>query len=166
MATLEQTVRRDSLGSGRIACVFLTCFRSDFAFLANLLHYSGIRMHRAETVEEADFLLTVTGSTVFLSDVTFVEGTWRDALAMAGGVHPLVASLIVADPVDWPYLSDAFSCGACAVVWKPVDLNDAIHMIRVADQASRDRAIVHRQAGADTPYTKRASAVAFGSRSR
>jgi len=56
-------------GDNRIECVFLTCLQSDFSFLSTVLYYSGIRMHRADTLEEADFLLTVTSSTVFLSDI-------------------------------------------------------------------------------------------------
>ena len=29
-----------------IDCVFLTCFQSDFSFLASVLYYSRIRLHR------------------------------------------------------------------------------------------------------------------------
>ena len=142
----RHTVNRWSQRSDRIECVFLTSFRSEFSFLATVLNYSGIKMRQAESVEEADFLLTVTGGTVFLSDATFAEGTWRDALEMAADVHPLVASSIVADPVDWQFVSDAFNCGACGVLWKPIDLNRVITAIRIADQAARDRAIVQNEA--------------------
>ena len=45
-------------------------------------------MHRAENVDEADFLLTATGGTAFLSDVTFPDGTWRDAIDMLAAVVP------------------------------------------------------------------------------
>ncbi len=125
----------------RIGCVFLTCIRSDFSFLATTLRYSGIRMLRAESLDEADFMLTVTGGSVFLSDITFPDGTWRDALYMASEMHPRAASLIVADPVDHPFLSDAYARGACGVIWKPFDFSQAIEMIRAIDQAVRDRAI-------------------------
>src|ERR1039458_1115216 len=81
----------------RIECVFLTCFRSDFSFLASVLYYSSIRMHRADTLDEADFLLTVTSSTVLLSDTRFLDGSWREALRMVSEVHPHVAALVVAD---------------------------------------------------------------------
>jgi len=61
-------------------------------------------MHRAETLDEADFLLTVTGATAFVSDVTFPDGTWRDALAMVAEVHPLT-------PLWWlPSRSTPNSC--------------------------------------------------------
>ena len=128
----------------RIGCTYLTCFRSEFCVLATVLHYSGIRMHRAETVEEADFLLTVTGSTVLLSDVTFPDGSWRDCLAMAADVHPVVAALLVADPVDAPFLRDAYSRGSCGVLWKPIDFTESIHLIRTAHDAVRDRASLLR----------------------
>lgn len=128
-------------GTERIDGVFLTCFRSDYSFLASVLQYSGVRMHRAETLEEADFLLTVTGSTVFLSDVTFPDGTWREALAMVAEVHPLTPALVVAEPVDRQYLRDAYLRGACGVLWKPIDFTETIHMIRTANQAAHDRAL-------------------------
>ncbi len=125
-----------------IECVFLTCFRSAFSVLAVILQYSRIRMHQAETLEEADFLLTATASTVLVSDTLFLDGSWRDALRMAVEVHPFVASLIAADPVDSPFLSDAYSRGACGALWKPFDFSKAAHLIRSADQASRDRALL------------------------
>jgi CheY-like chemotaxis protein len=124
----------------RIDCVFLTCFRADYSFLASVLQYSGVRMHRAETPEEADFLLTVTGATVLVSDVTFPTGTWRDALAMLAEVHPLIPALVAAEPVDRQYLRDVYTRGACGVLWKPIDFGEVIRMIRTADQAARDRA--------------------------
>ena len=140
----------DQTGRARpehIDCVFLTGFRSDYSFLASVLQYSGVRLHRAETLEEADFLLTVTGGTVFLSDLTFPEGTWRDALAMVAEVHPLTPALVVAEPVDRQYLRDAYPRGACGVLWKPIDFTEAIRMIRTADQAAHDRAFFR----AETP---------------
>ncbi len=126
--------------SDRIECVYLTCFRSEFAFLATVLQYSGIRMLHADSLDEADFLLTVTGAGTFLCDVTFADGTWRDALDMAAQTHRRTASLIVAEPVDKPFLSDAFTRGACAVLWKPFDFIQAIDRIRTLDQAAQDRA--------------------------
>jgi DNA-binding NtrC family response regulator len=124
----------------RIECVALTCFTSEFSTWATILGYSGIRLHRAETLEEADFCLTATGATVLLTDVTFLDGTWRDALRMAAGTHPLVAALVVADAVDEAALADAYTRGACAVLWKPIDFIAAIEWIRTVNQAACDRA--------------------------
>ncbi len=124
----------------RIDCVYLTCIRSDFSFLAIVLQYSGIRMHQAETLEETDFLLTVTAGTVLLSDVMFLDGSWREALRMAAAVHPHVASIVVAEEADHPSLSEAYSVGACAVLRKPFVFDEAIEWIRVLDGAARDRA--------------------------
>jgi len=132
------------LGANRIECVYLTCFRSEFSVLATVLQYSAIRVYRAETLDEADFLLTVTGSTVLLCDVTFLDGSWRDALLMSAGAHPLVASMIVADPCDWPSLADAYDRGACWALPKPIDFIEAIHLIRTLYEAVRDRASVLR----------------------
>jgi DNA-binding NtrC family response regulator len=127
--------------SGRIECVYLTCFRPEFSFLSMVLRYSGIYLHQADGVDEADFLLTVTGSTVFLSDVAFPDGTWRDALEMAAKRHPLAPAMIVADRVDQPFLADAMERGACAILWKPWDYIRAIERIQAANQASKDRAM-------------------------
>lgn len=124
---------------GPIECVFLTCFRPEFASLATVLQYSGVRLARAESVDEADFLLTVTGATVLVSDVTFPDGTWRDTLHMSAEIHPLVAPAIAADPVDWPFLADAYDRGACDVLWKPIHFLQAIHTIESLDQAARER---------------------------
>lgn len=144
MAELSQSYgcRREVPDGYRIQCVYLTCFQSNYSFLADVLQYSAIRVHRAETVEEADFLLTVTGSTVLLSDITFPDGSWRDALLMAGEMHPRVASLLIADPADWPFLSDAYDRGACGVLPRPIDYTQALRLIRSAHQAARDRASV------------------------
>jgi DNA-binding NtrC family response regulator len=125
--------------SDRIECVYLTCFRSEFSLLATVLQYSRIRMMRADSLDEADFMLTVTGAGTFLCDVTFADGTWRDALYMAAQTHHHTASLIVADPVDEPFLADAFTRGACAVLWKPFDFMQTIDRIRTLDQAAQDR---------------------------
>ncbi len=126
--------------SQRIECVALTCFTSEFSTWATILGYSRIRLHRAETLEEADFCLTATGATVLLTDVTFLDGTWRDALCMAADKHPLAAALVVADAVDGSVLADAYTRGACGVLWKPIDFITTIDWIRSVNQAARDRA--------------------------
>jgi DNA-binding NtrC family response regulator len=126
---------------GPVECVYLTCFRREFSSLATILQYSGLRLERAESVDEADFLLTVTGATVLISDVTFPDGTWRDALHMAAGTHPLVAPAIAADPVDWPFLADAYDRGACDVLWKPIHFLQAIQTIESLDEAARERSL-------------------------
>jgi len=149
---------REVPDANRIECVYLTCFRSEFSTLAIILQYSGIRMHRAETLEQADFLLTVTGSTVLLSDIAFLDGSWHDALLMAGEVHPLAASLIVADPADWPSLADAYDRGACGALLKPVDFTRTIHLIRTLHEAARDRASVLRDDSVETALLSRPSA--------
>ncbi len=140
--------------------MFLTCFASEFSFLALVLQYSHIRLHRAETLEEADFLLLATEATAFLTDVTFLDGTWCDALRMCTEHYPRVPSAIVAEPADHPFLSDAYVRGACGVLWKPVTLFDAAEMIRTIHQASLDRQALLLESGrcpipADAPAPSR-----------
>lgn len=124
----------------RIECVFLTCFAAEYARLATILQYSGIYAHRAETLQEADFYLTVTGATVLVTDVTFMDGTWRDALRMAAETHPVAPPLVAAQEADWPFLPDVFERGAGGILWKPIDFTIAIEMIQTVHQAASDRA--------------------------
>ena len=93
----EDTMVSSSCG---VDCVFLSCFEHKVQFFASMLGFAGIRLHRACTVEAADFLLLATESTVLATDTTFLDGSWQDALSMIGQVHPLVATLICADLVD------------------------------------------------------------------
>jgi DNA-binding NtrC family response regulator len=142
MRTSKAASRVSELHYMGVDCVFLTCFASEFSFLSLVLKYSYIRLHRAETVEQADFLLLATGATALLTDVICLDGTWCDALRMCAENHPLVASVIVADPADHPFLREAYSRGACGVLWKPVDLMAAIEMIRTVNQAAVDRKVL------------------------
>jgi DNA-binding NtrC family response regulator len=130
-----------------IDCVFLTCFDFDFHFLANVLLGSGIRMHLAETLEQADFLLTVTGGTVLLTDASFLDGSWDDAIDMLAHFHPLVASLVTADQVDRQFVSEAPNRGACGVLWKPLEWSRVCQFIRAAHEATGERIIWQRQRG-------------------
>jgi AmiR/NasT family two-component response regulator len=102
-------------------------------------------MHHAESVDQADFLLTVTESTVLLSDVIFVDGFWRRALSVLGDSHPLVTMLVIADPVDRPFLRDLFNRGACGIVWKPFQFEEVRRLIRVVHEASRERRALHEE---------------------
>lgn len=122
-----------------IDCVALTTFDSEFTFLKNIWALAGIRAHHAKTVEQADFLLMATGATVLLSDVAIVDCSWRSAVDIIGRQHPLVAMLLMADPVDHPFLLDAFNRGVCGVIWKPIQFNAATKLVRTAHQAWEDR---------------------------
>lgn len=120
-------------------CVVLTAFDSEFSFFRNTLGMAGIRLHHAKTLEQADFLLTVTDTTVVLSDVAAFDCSWRDALDLVNNRHPLATMLVVADDVDEPFLQDAFCLGLCGIVWKPIQFDAAIKLIRTAQEASRER---------------------------
>ncbi len=140
-----------------IDCVVLTSFDSEFSFLRNVLRPSGIRMHHAESLEKADFLLTVTESTVLLSDVTFMDGSWESALGLLHDNHSLVTMLVIADRVDRPFLTDLFTRGACGVLWKPFDFETARKRIRAVHEASKERRALCRigQAAVESPVPNR-----------
>ena len=140
-AAPQKRVERAGATKHEIDCVFLTCFDSDFYFLANVFPCSEIRMHRAETLEQADFLLIVTGGTVLLTDVSFLDGFWGDAVDMLAQFHPLVAFLVIADGVDRQFVSEAPRRGACGVLWKPLEFIEVRRSIRTAHEASGERVI-------------------------
>ncbi len=96
-------------------------------------------MHHAESLDQADFLLTVTESTVLLADAMFVDGTWQDALSLLCDNHPLVTMLVIADPIDEPFLAGLYKQGACGVLWKPFEFDKAGRLIRAVHEASKER---------------------------
>jgi DNA-binding NtrC family response regulator len=122
-----------------IDCVVLSSFLAEFTFLQNVLRTAGIRMHHAESLDEADFLLTVTGSTVLLSDVIFEGGYWHGALTLLADRHPMVTMLVIAEPIDRPFLVDLFPRGACGIVWKPFQFQSIARQIRAVHEASKER---------------------------
>ena len=135
----KQPVRRRQPIDLYIDCVVLSSFHSEFTFLHNVFRPTGIRMHHAESLEQADFLLTVTESTVLLADAMFAGGSWQDALAILHDNHRLVTMLVIADPVDEPFLTELFNQGACGVVWKPLEFDKVGTLIRVVHEASKER---------------------------
>jgi hypothetical protein len=95
-----------------IQCVFLTCFENDYRVVGTILAYGGIRIHRAETLDQADFILTVTGGTVVLTDSVFLDGTWEDTLEMCAHLHPTVSALVISHPEDRDFVEGATDRGA------------------------------------------------------
>jgi DNA-binding NarL/FixJ family response regulator len=127
-------------------CMLLSSFDSEFTFLRNICGTTGIRMHHARSIDETDFLLTVTGGMVLLSDVIFEGGYWQDAASLLAESHPLVSMLVVADPVDEPFLSDLYDRGACGVIWKPFEYALLIRQLQSAYDAATERIAMQREA--------------------
>ena len=128
-----------------IHCVLLSSFRSEYTFLRNVFRLAGLRIHHAESLDQADFLLTVTGSTVLLSDMVFENGSWQSALHLLRDHHPLVPMLVVAEPVDGPFLEDVFDHGAFGIVWKPFDFEEVRRQVRVVHEAALERRAWHEE---------------------
>ena len=133
--------------------VLLTAFDDEFTFLKNVLGFAGLRVHRAGSIEQADFLLLVTEAAVLLSDVAMVDCSWHCALRMVRERHPLVSPIVIADPIDYPFLHDAFALGACGVLWKPIEFNLASRMIWIAREASIERRLLREEARMALPAT-------------
>jgi DNA-binding NtrC family response regulator len=125
-----------------IDCVFVTCFTAEFSFLATLLRHSRVRLRRAETLEQADFLLMVTEGTVLLCDAVFLDGSWSDCAEMLARCHPRVSLLVLADEADGAFVRDAVGRGACAVSWKPLRYPELRGMIEAACEAAAHRAVL------------------------
>jgi DNA-binding NtrC family response regulator len=141
---MEALMANQSARPGRstdlyINCVVLGSPRAEFTFLHNVFGPVGIRMYHAECLDQADLLLTVTDSTVLLSDVVFEGGSWHDALSLLSQRHPLVTMLVIAEHADSPLLGDLFSRGACGVIWKPFEFTAVRRLIRTVHEASKER---------------------------
>jgi DNA-binding NtrC family response regulator len=128
---LEQSVAPELRDSG-IDCVFLTCFNSEFQVFTVLLGHSGVRMHCADTLEQADFLLSVTGAKVLLSDAVFLDGTWYEAGQMLADVHSSVTLVVVLDEVEEAFWADALHRGSYEMAPKPLRLSKLHQAIRNA----------------------------------
>jgi DNA-binding NtrC family response regulator len=124
---------------GGVDCVFLSCFDHNVLFYAAMLGQGGIRLHRAHTVEMADFLLLATHGTVLVTDTTFLGGSWEDALAMTAQVHPLVATLICADLVDREFIAGARERGVLDVLWRPIEFERLRPSIWTAHEVTVER---------------------------
>jgi len=138
-STPNRLVRQKQSIDPFIDCVLLSSFEGEFSFLRNVFRTAGIRVHHAESISEADFLLTVTGSTVLLSDVIYEGGYWQSALALLSKGHPLVTMLVIADPADEPFVQDVFVRGACGVIWKPFQFESVSRQISAVHEASQER---------------------------
>ena len=134
-----------------IQCVLLTSFESEFSFLRNVLWTAGVRVHHAESLEEADFLLTVSGSTVLLSDAIFDGGYWQAASGLLQRSHPLVTMLVIAEPADRAFVGDVFAHGACGIIWKPFEFALLKKQIRVVHEAAQERRILAQEDARSKP---------------
>ena len=132
-------IREGSAGAGRdgIDCVFLTCFESELEVYTTLLRPSGIRIHTADTLERAEFLLIVTGATVVLSDALFLDGTWEEAANLVERLHPYLG-LVVALPAEAGVArAEVSRAGLRVVIEKPFGMGT----LRAAIQAAHNSAL-------------------------
>jgi DNA-binding NtrC family response regulator len=125
--------------AGGVDCVVLSCFEHEGEFFASLLGQARIHLHRASTLEMADFLLMATQATVLISDPAFLDGSWRDVLAMTARFHPSVATLICADPVDRERIAAAGDAGVLDVLWRPVEIDTLRASIWKAHEVALER---------------------------
>jgi DNA-binding NtrC family response regulator len=130
-----------------IECVFLTCYNSDFEVLAVFLRQFGIHMHCAETLEKADFLMTVTDATVLVSDPTFGDGSWQEAAGMIESFHPGAALVVVADEKDSEFRTRALDRGVYILLSKPVRVSSLRQAVQAAHHISLNRSTARLERG-------------------
>ncbi len=83
-----------------------------------------------------------------LCDVIFDGGYWHAALDLiARSHHPLVTMLVIADPVDRPFLDGVFARGACGIIWKPFEFAPVMRQIRTVHEASKERHALLEESG-------------------
>ena len=96
-----------------------------------------IRIHSADTLERAEFLLIVTGATVVLSDALFLDGSWEEAANLVERLHPRVGLVVVLPAEDSIARAEASSGRLRAVIEKPLRMG----ALRVAIQAAHKCAL-------------------------
>jgi len=122
-----------------VDCVVLSCFADDVRFLATLLGLSRIRLHRADTLDEADFLITATGATVLVTDSRFLDGSWQHAAEMLRQRHPLLPAIVLAEVIESGSLSRAGDLGVFDICWKPPQFAILRAAVQRAHEATLDR---------------------------
>ncbi len=122
--------------------MFLTCFDFEFHVFASLLRGSGIRMHRADTAEQADFFLTVTGANVLLCDTIFMDGTWHSAADMVTALHPRISLIVVAGEMESEFHREALPAGVSDLVIKPLWLDRLRRAIQTAHRRPSEFSVV------------------------
>ena len=137
-ASMQRGDRAAEPAKAGIDCVFLTCLDDDFELFAGLLRVSGIRLHHAATVEQADFLLTVTDATVLLSDTLFLDGTWTIAASMLASFHPGVSLLVTVEDRDRES-PEAIRRAASDLILRPMRLSRLREAVQTAHQAAQKR---------------------------
>ena len=117
-------LRKPKTTSLAFECVYLASFERDFNIAAQLLGPAGIRLHRAAILDQADFLLTVTGSGVLLSEFEFLDGSWKDASDMLSRCHPEVALVVSANQSDERFPIEILERGAHGLILKPFQADE------------------------------------------
>jgi DNA-binding NarL/FixJ family response regulator len=136
----DQPATRTTEKPSHVHCVFLTCFDYYFEVFSGLLRHANIRMHLAATLEQADFLLTVTDATVLLCDTAFLDGTWDKAAGMLADVHPNVALVVMMDELDKSLRGPALDHGVCHLVSKPLRMSELRQAIQLAHTEAQEGA--------------------------
>jgi DNA-binding NtrC family response regulator len=129
--------RPDTSGHPRFECVLLTASRTEFETFSALAAQSGIRVHHAGRLKQADALLAETQALVLITDQRFTEGTWKQAGELIQSAHPLVSLVLVMDNSDESFWIDALEQGAYDVLVRPFFAEELRRVLENASEHSR-----------------------------
>ena len=138
--------------SGSIDCVVLSCFAHEVQFLAAIVGQAHIRLHRCETLRDADFFLLATGGTVLLTDTRFLDGCWQDALRLMEQTYPLVPTLLFADVTDREAITTAKGEGVFEVLMRRGSLDRFREVIAAAHEVATERRLWAAERQAERPH--------------
>lgn len=124
-----------------IDCVFLTNSARNYGIVSRLLAKSRIRLSHATTIEQADFLLTATGSRVILTESS---EEWAKTFDMLNVLHPGASFVIAVEEVEREAWIEIAWQGICDVVMRPFS---AVELRKVLESAHRLSMMKRRRRG-------------------
>jgi DNA-binding NtrC family response regulator len=121
------------------ACVFLGCSGEDYRLASRLVDSANVRLHRADSLKQADLLLAGGDARVLLTETKFPGGTWRDALEMGAGRYRNVAVVVAATLAGEAFWLDVLEQGAYDLILKPFVAEELLRILANADACARAR---------------------------
>jgi DNA-binding NarL/FixJ family response regulator len=108
-----------TIPSYRFSCVYLTSCSQAADLVSTLAATAQIRIHHANSLDNAKARIQATKARVILADVAFDKGDWKDAARMAAHLPFQVALVLVSRFVDHWLWIDALEGGAYDLISQP-----------------------------------------------
>lgn len=108
-----------TIPSYELSCIYLTSCSQAAKRASTLAATAQIRIHHANSLDNAKALLQATKARIILADVTFEKGSWEDAVRMASLLPLRVTLVLVSRFVDQRLWIDALEGGAYDLILEP-----------------------------------------------